>query len=195
MSKRSIRVNIPAGAQTEQAIPAAPVIRLPIRRFASVFSVCVLLGFGLLLTTWVQPAMAVFTHALVTASAVLINIAGGGASARDDVMQSHATGFAVRMANGCNGVHVMIVLWSAILAFPASPKQKIKGLLAGGLIIHGVNLVRFISLFFLGQYAPAWFDFAHLYFWESMIMLDSLVVFWVWSQSVFRSTVISNAGK
>lgn len=184
---------IPTGAQPQRAIPDAPVIRLPMWRFGTMFCVCVLIGFGLLMATWVKPAVALFTRALVTISAALINIAGGGASASDDVMQSQVTGFAVRMENGCNGVHVMIVLWSAMLAFPASPIQKIKGLLAGGLLIHGVNLVRFISLFFLGQYAPAWFDFAHFYFWESMIMLDSLVIFWVWSQSVFRSAAISNA--
>lgn len=169
-------------------------MRLPMWRFATLFAVCVLLGFGLLRAPWVQPAVTALTNALVTASAALINLAGGGALAQDDVMRSRATGFAVRMANGCNGVHVMIVLWSAMLAFPASTKQKIKGLLAGSLVIHAINLLRFISLFFLGQYAPAWFDFAHTYFWESMIMLDSLVIFWLWAQSVFRSAVIPNAG-
>jgi exosortase H (IPTLxxWG-CTERM-specific) len=193
-SKRLHRVSQPAESQTAQAVPAALAIRPPLPRFAIGFAVCATLGFGLLRAPWIDPAVMVLNRALVAASATLINIAGGGAAARDDVLRSRATGFAIQMANGCNGIHVLIVLWSAMVAFPASPKLKIKGLLAGTLLILGVNFARFISLFLLGQYAPAWFDFAHVYFWESMIMLDALVVFWLWARYVFRSAVVSHAG-
>ena len=41
-------------------------------------------------------------------------------------------------------------------------------------------LARFISLFYLGQYSMTWFDFAHAYLWESLLVLDTMVVFWVW---------------
>ena len=80
-----------------------------------------------------------------------------------------------------------ILLWAAVLAFPASWVQKTKGMLAGGLAIQGINVVRFISLYYLLQYSRPLFDFAHEYLWESLIMLDALVVFWLWVQRVFRS--------
>ena len=56
-----------------------------------------------------------------------------------------------------------------------------------------MNLVRFISLYYLLQYNQAWFDFAHAYLWESLIMLDALAVFWLWVQLVFRSMAMPNA--
>ena len=61
-----------------------------------------------------------------------------------------------------------------------------EGLLLGLAAIQGLNFIRFISLFYLGQYSISWFEFAHAYLWESLIMLDALAVFCFWASSVFR---------
>ena len=58
--------------------------------------------------------------------------------------------------------------------------------MAGSLAIHAVNLLRIASLFYLGQHAPAMFEFAHLYVWEGVIMLVTLVIFWTWVQRTYR---------
>jgi exosortase H (IPTLxxWG-CTERM-specific) len=84
------------------------------------------------------------------------------------------------MRDGCNAVNVTILLWSAVLAFPASWRMKALGLAIGSLIIQMLNIIRFISLFYLGQYSTTWFDFAHAYLWESLLVLDTLVIFWLW---------------
>ena len=91
------------------------------------------------------------------------------------------------MRDGCNAVNVTILLWSAILAFRAPWKTKALGLLAGSLIIQAINIVRFVSLFYLGQFSMIWFEFAHAYLWESLLMLDTLVVFWLWVNRVVRT--------
>jgi len=187
LSRRSRRANDLPNLQTPRAISPPRAAGPHPLRFAGLFVFCALAGFALIQAPGVDRAVAAFTRGLVNASAALVNILGGDVLANDAVLESRRTGFAVRMANGCNALHVLIVLCSAMLAFPASAKQKTKGLLAAVLVIQAINLVRFISLFYLGQYAPAWFDFAHLYFWESMIMLDSLVIFWIWAQFAMRS--------
>ena len=46
-----------------------------------------------------------------------------------------------------------------------------------------MNLLRIISLFYLGQFRMSWFDFAHLYVWECLMMVVTLVVFWNWVQA------------
>ena len=43
-----------------------------------------------------------------------------------------------------------------------------------------MNLLRIISLFYLGQWSETLFDWAHLYIWQALIMLDALIVFLVW---------------
>lgn len=160
----------------------------PVRpiRFLLTFFCCLLIGFGLLLTPPVQSVDSRFSRALVTVSHTLLAACGGHATLEAAVLRSPG-GFAVEMRDGCNAVNVTILLWSAILAFPASWKMKLAGLVAGSLIVQVLNIVRFLSLFYLGQYSLRWFDFAHAYLWESLLVLDTMVVFWLWVNRVMRS--------
>ncbi|MDR1529471.1 MAG: exosortase H [Burkholderiales bacterium] len=96
------------------------------------------------------------------------------------VMRSLSNGFAVSIEKGCNGIEATIVLISAILAFPASWKHKIIGILSGFIAVQGLNVVRVITLFYLGQWNEKVFEWAHLYVWQALIMLDVLIVFLVW---------------
>ena len=150
------------------------------------FAICFLSGFALLTTPLVQPGVIRFSRALVTASGTLIHLYGGSAQVDGTVLRDPSSGLGVEMKEGCNGVNVTLLLCSALLAFPASWTQKAKGLLIGCAAIQSINLVRFISLFYLLQYNRAWFDFAHEYLWESLIMLDALAVFWMWVQVANR---------
>jgi exosortase H (IPTLxxWG-CTERM-specific) len=157
-----------------------------------VFAVCLLIGFGVLLTPPVQRVDGAFSRWLVGLSQGAIQVCGGHA-ARDGAILRSAGGFAVEMRDGCNAVNVTILLWSAVLAFPASWKMKSVGLLAGSAIIQVVNVFRFITLYYLGQYSMTWFDFAHAYLWESLIMLDTMVVFWFWVTRVLRAGAAPHA--
>lgn len=96
------------------------------------------------------------------------------------VISHSLNGFAVSIEPGCNGVEAMIVLLAAIGAFPAPWFYKLKGLMWGFFAIQGMNLLRIISLFYLGQWSRELFDWAHLYIWQALIMLDALVVFLIW---------------
>ena len=98
------------------------------------------------------------------------------------------------MRDGCNAINVTILLWSAILAFPAPWKMKALGLAAGSAIVQALNIVRFITLFYLGQYSATWFEFAHAYLWESLLVLDTMVVFWLWVNRVGRLGAAVHAG-
>jgi exosortase H (IPTLxxWG-CTERM-specific) len=163
--------------------------RSPIRLapFILSFAVYFLLGFGLLFTPPVQSVDTGLSRWLVKASQRIIQVCGGHA-ARDGAILRAPSGFAIEMRDGCNAVNVMILLWSAMLAFPASLKMRALGIAAGTVIVQVANLVRFISLFYLGQYSRPWFDFAHAYLWESLLVLDTLVVFWMWVSRTQRLT-------
>ena len=161
-------------------------------RFVLIFTVSLLIGFGVLLTPPVQKVDVQFSRALVKVSHGLILMCGGHAT-RDAAILRAPAGFGVEMRDGCNAINVTILLWSAILAFPSSWRMKAAGLLAGSAIIQVINILRFITLFYLGQYSLPWFDFAHAYLWESLIMLDTMVVFWYWVNRVQRANSPSHA--
>jgi hypothetical protein len=40
--------------------------------------------------------------------------------------------------------------------------------------------VRIISLFYLLQWNKEWFEWAHLYIWQALIILDALIIFILW---------------
>ena len=161
--------------------------RAQMRRFLILFPICLVAGFGLLEIPLVEDFILRFTQSLVTISGGLIHLFGGRATVTGSVLMSPVNGFGVKVENGCNAVNVSILLWTAILTYPAPWLQKAKGLLAGSLFLHAVNLLRIITLFYLGQYNKTWFDFAHYYLWESLIVLDTLAIFWLWATIVRKS--------
>jgi exosortase/archaeosortase family protein len=72
--------------------------------------------------------------------------------------------------------------------------MKALGLMAGSVIVQVLNIIRFISLFYLGQYSMTWFDFAHSYLWESLLVFDTMIVFSFWVNRVVRLGAASRAG-
>ena len=145
--------------------------------------------FGLELTPpaqqWlIQP----FTSLLAVLSSGIIELLGRDVLSVGVVIWDRATGFGVEIAAGCNGVEAMILLLAAILAFPgATWRYRLSGLAIGFVAIQGLNLVRIVSLFYLGLWNETAFEWAHLYVWQALIMLDALVVFLVWVRRMPRS--------
>ncbi len=78
------------------------------------------------------------------------------------VIRDVESGFAVSIEPGCNGVEAVIILFAAIFAFPAPLKNKFIGFLIGFFAIQFLNLIRIISLFYLGQWNMTWFTWFDL---------------------------------
>ncbi len=156
-------------------------------RFFILFLVLQAALFGLELT---PPAQAWFvepwTVALARISTYLVTLFDPDVVATGRIIRSTANGFAVSIEAGCNGVEATIVLLAAMLAFPAPWRNKLVGLAVGTLAVQGLNVVRVISLFYLGQWNRTWFEWAHLYVWQALIMLDVLIVWLVWVRTLPR---------
>jgi exosortase H (IPTLxxWG-CTERM-specific) len=157
-------------------------------RFFVLFVVLLALLFGLELTPWAQQwFVEPWTGALAHVSAVLVTAFDSGVVAAGKILRSTTNGFAVSIEAGCNGVEATIVLIAAMLAFPAPWKHKLAGLAAGIVAVQGLNIVRVISLFYLGQWNRDVFEWAHLYVWQALIMLDVLIVWLIWVRTLPRA--------
>ena len=158
-------------------------------RFFLGFLVLQALLFGFELTPWAQHWFVVpWTGALATLSADLVQWFDPGVLATGNVLQSARNGFAVSIEAGCNGVEATIVLVAAMLAFPAPWQRKLVGLAVGIVAVQGLNVIRVISLFYLGQWNFDVFEFAHRYVWQALIMLDVLIVWLLWVRTLPRAT-------
>ena len=151
-------------------------------RFVIRFAGAALVQFLLLLAPAVRPYIDGFSARLASVSASVIHLFGGACIQSGDVLSTTDHSFAMQVLDGCNGVNVVILLWAAIFAFPARWKWRIAGLAGGLAAIQILNLLRLISLFYLGQYNRTVFEFAHLYLWETLIILDAIVVFSLWNK-------------
>ena len=154
-------------------------------RFFALFLVLQAALFGAELTPWAQKYFVVpWTDTLATISAWLVTVFDPHVAAAGKLLRSTATGFAVSIEAGCNGVEATIVLIAAMLAFPASWRRRLIGLAVGIVAVQGLNIVRVISLFYLGQWNFEVFEWAHLYVWQALIMLDVLIVWLVWVRTL-----------
>jgi exosortase H (IPTLxxWG-CTERM-specific) len=156
-------------------------------RFFVLFVVLLALLFGLELTPWVQQwFVEPWTEALAHISAMLVTGFDPGVMAAGKILRSTTSGFAVSIEAGCNGVEATIVLIAAMLAFPSPWKHRLVGVAAGVVAVQGLNIIRVISLFYLGQWNRDVFEWAHLYVWQALIMLDVLIVWLIWVRTLPR---------
>lgn len=152
----------------------------PIPAFLTRFVVFALIGFAIEIIPWVDlNVVQPLTRGITWVSGGLVSLFGGSAMVTGNVMQ-HAGGFAIQVSNGCSGLEAVILLAAAVLAYPASWRSRAWGLMVGFIFIMGMNLLRVISLFYIGQYSRSWFDWAHLYAWDVLIIIDGFIVFLIW---------------
>jgi len=150
-------------------------------RFIALFLVYLFALFALeLLQPIDEHVILPFTAGIAKVSVWLVGLFDPNAVAYGKILESTKNGFAISIERGCNGVEAVIILVSAMLAFPAPWKHRLVGIGLGFIAIQALNLVRIISLFYLGQWNRTWFDWFHLYLWQALIVLDALVAFLIW---------------
>jgi exosortase H (IPTLxxWG-CTERM-specific) len=121
-----------------------------------------------------------FTGVIVRITAFLLRSAHEPVAVAGTVIRTSR--FALDVRNGCNGVEAMMLLAAAMIAFPATLRSRLAGLLVASAAIQILNLVRVTSLVWLGEHDREVFDFVHVGVWQSIVILAavSMFVFWSW---------------
>jgi exosortase H (IPTLxxWG-CTERM-specific) len=151
-------------------------------------------------STWGQRNIVdPFTGGLAKVSAVLMqsfdsNVESFGRqiytmqpwNAAERTVDGHVQPWAIEIAPGCNGLEAVAILIAALFAFPATWRQRFIGLGIGFVAIQALNLVRIISLFYMGMWDMRWFAWFHEYLWQALIILDALLVWLLWLRWIAR---------
>ncbi len=165
-------------------------------RFSILFVVLLLALFTVEVMHPVQEHVILpFTAGIAHVSVFIIELFDSGVVSAGKVIRDLESGFAVSIEPGCNGVEALIILFAAIFAFPAPLKHKLIGFAIGFFAIQSLNLVRIISLFYLGQWNMTWFQWFHLYLWQALIILDALVVWLIWLRMLPPRDVDNDPGE
>lgn len=175
------------------ALPSCADVRLVaidgMARFFLLFIALLVTLFSLRISTFGHDYVTEpFTFVLARISAFLIKLWDKGVSSEGVEIWNSARDFGVGIAPGCDGIEAVIILVSAIVAFPSPWKHKLVGIVLGFLAIQSLNIVRIISLFYMGQWNQTLFDWFHLYLWQALIVLDALAVWLIWLRYLPRSS-------
>ena len=68
--------------------------------------------------------------------------------------------------------------------FPARWSAKVVGVVGGLLAIQLINLIRIVSLFYIGVFLPQYFDDAHIFIWQSLVVLFGISLWIVWASTM-----------
>lgn len=89
-------------------------------------------------------------------------------------------GFAYEIYFSCTGILPVSFIAISILAYPASLKHKLVGLVISVPLLMAINFTRLLHLFWVGITKPDVFDFVHHVLWEGSIVLAALAIWLVW---------------
>jgi exosortase H (IPTLxxWG-CTERM-specific) len=120
-----------------------------------------------------------YTAFIAEVSGLVLRLFGEQASVNNCVVSSPR--FAVTIYNGCNGLITSLIFISGVLAFPARWGAKVVGVIGGLLMIQIINLIRIISLFYIGVFLPALFNQSHIFIWQSVVILAGVALWVLWA--------------
>ena len=129
-----------------------------------------------------QGVITPFTGLLAQASVFFLKLIGTDVKATSTLIISPL--FTVDIKAGCTGVEPIIILISAMFAFRSSWKERGWGALWGIIVLQTVNLVRIISLVYLGINHPKYFSDAHTYIWQIVFIALSLLLWMLWARGL-----------
>ncbi len=103
---------------------------------------------------------------------------GANGLAHGDVVESAVS--SVRIISECTALYPAVIFVSAVVASPATWRHKM--LAAFGVpLLAIVNLVRIVSLCYIGHWFPQAVDVAHYVVWQSLMVFCTVVLWLLWA--------------
>lgn len=115
-----------------------------------------------------------------TISAKIISMLGD--DARADGTRIWSDRYSLKVRRGCDAAEPVGLFIAAILAMPASWKARACGAVLGTGFLFVMNLIRIVSLYFVGVYWPRAFEVVHVDVWQPGFIAITLLVWITWLQ-------------
>lgn len=165
----------------------------PIFRFAIKFGALMLLFYAVSMTPFCE---RVFWPANLRANAWISNLVLRGLQQRTSVAGDtiQAENYAFVIKRGCDATEPICLLAAAAIAFAAPIRRKIIGILAGTLLLLGLNQLRVVALFFVGRDHPGLYDTLHLTVFPAVFIILAMILWVGWVEwTMGRDRLKTNA--
>jgi exosortase H (IPTLxxWG-CTERM-specific) len=97
--------------------------------------------------------------------------------------------FSINIVPGCDSIYPTALLWAALIAYPATWKSKLLGMAGGTVVLFIINILRVLSMFYVGRAFPSLFEFVHVYAWQALFILLTLALWLLWAVKVAREKI------
>ena len=162
--------------------PTGLVARLlgarPVLRFGLTFCALMALYYCLVLVPVLDRMFYQYLRVNAFLSNSIINLLGQQSQVSGTTIR--APGFAIAIRRGCDALEPAWFFCAAVLAFPAAFSRKLPGILVGAVAILALNLVRIVSLFFIGLRRPGMFEIVHLEIWPAVFIVTAILLWVGW---------------
>ena len=166
------------------SLPAAFLERREALRFCLRFAGWLLLL--ALLFPWVRDVIA-HVHLLPVAAVATVLLKAVGVQATLDsasLVHGHATLDVARVTylvtHECTGIYALLLLAAAVLAYPATPRDRLRGFILGVPALYAFGALRLFVLGVVAQLRPEWIDLFHEYLMEVVSIAFVLYVWVTW---------------
>ena len=109
-------------------------------------------------------------RATARSTAWALNLLGADCQAVGDLVTCPSLS-TIRIIFECTAAFPLGIFLAAVLAFPSGWRWKVVGVAAGVPAILLLNLVRMMSLVWLGARYPHWADWMHVVLWQSAMVV------------------------
>lgn len=86
----------------------------------------------------------------------------------------------------CSAFEFFLFFCAAVLAFPAALHLKMFGIAIGTISLFGLNVIRVMSLYFVGVHFRGLFDAAHEEIWGALLLIGTIFLCGAWISCVRR---------
>ena len=154
--------------------------RSPVFRFGLKFGLLLILLYVLLAVPFFDRALYGYLEVNAwLANAILRGLGQPTVVSEVTIQSPH---FVMAIRRGCDAVEPTWLLCAAIVSFPASWRHKLKGILAGIVILQVMNLVRIVTLYWIGVHLPGFFNSAHVEIWPTVFIIIAIGLFIGWKE-------------
>ncbi len=174
--KRSAPAN--AGGSLQAGWMAWWRSKAPVIFFAARFAALVALLYAILALPVADNALDVYLRANAWFANAILDLLGQGTHVSGVTIASPS--FAVAIRRGCDAVEPTWLLCAAILAFPGAWRRKVPGMLGGIVALQLLNIVRIVTLYWIGSRFPDAFNSAHVEIWPAIFIIAAIGLFMGW---------------
>lgn len=108
----------------------------------------------------------------------LAQIFGSASSVSGD--QIHVGGLVMDINYECTGLYVLMILFTFLLAYPASWRSRIAGAFIGLVALTAINIVRISVLVGIAEIQPDLFAYFHEYVWQGVFLILVIAYAMTW---------------